>query len=117
MNLGPKSLSLLEFETRRLRSLGHHSVFGTVLFHDKKFDTLKISCPQLEHFVSNMENPELDWPDKNLTKKKFGETKDPEEAFLGIHANVRAAMKKHLPWVGLTHTPHTHTISFEVSFT
>ena len=71
------------------------------MFHDKKFDNLKISCPQLEHFVSNMENPELDWPDKNLTKKKFGETKDPEEAFLGIHANVRAAMKKHLPWVGL----------------
>ena len=72
----------------------------------KKKTTFKISCPQLEHFVSNMENPELDWPDKNLTKKKFGETKDPEEAFLGIHANVRAAMKKHLPWVGfiISHT-------------
>jgi hypothetical protein len=47
-----------------------------------------------------MENPELDWPDKNTNKKNFGETNDPEEAFLGIHANVRAAMKKHLPWVG-----------------
>jgi hypothetical protein len=50
-----------------------------------------------------MENPELDWPSSssNMTHKtkKSGERKDPEEAYLGIHANVRAAMKKHLPWV------------------
>ena len=54
---------------------------------------------QLEHFMSNMENPESDWPNKNLVKRKSGDIKDPEEAFLGIHANVRSAMKKHLPWV------------------
>lgn len=55
----------------------------------------------LEHFVSNMENPERDWPSSNNLNhksKKSGEKKDPEEAYLGIHANVRAAMKKHLPW-------------------
>jgi hypothetical protein len=48
--------------------------------------------------MSNMENPESDWPNKNWTKKS-GDIKNPEEAFLGIHSNVRAAMKKHLPWV------------------
>lgn len=49
-----------------------------------------------------MENPERDWPSSNNLNhksKKSGEKKDPEEAYLGIHANVRAAMKKHLPWV------------------
>ena len=47
--------------------------------------------------MSNQENPAS--PTKTEVKRKLGERLQPEEAFLAIPVSLRAAMKKHLPWV------------------
>jgi hypothetical protein len=50
--------------------------------------------------MSNKEIPRL--PSKDVVKKKLGERLEPEEAFLAIPLSLRAAMKKHLPWVSVS---------------
>lgn len=47
--------------------------------------------------MTNQENPASHC--KAEVKRKLGERLQPEEAYLTIPVSLRAAMKKHLPWV------------------
>ena len=49
---GPKHLSLLEFETWRLRSLGHHGRLQSGFSHPKKWATSVVYC--LRYFAKQL---------------------------------------------------------------